>query len=172
MLKTLLTIALFMRNAKDRMKNPRLAFTLWELLIVVGIIGILAAIVLPLFQDHIAKAKSSAAKDSLRLLRDAIEIYAIQNNDVPPGYPSNDRSNTPLSIVFYTQLILDGHYLSERPENPFNGQITTKTITDAEEFPAEPNETDTYGWIYKPATKTIKLNWPGTDSEGVSYFDY
>ena len=154
------------------MQNPKWAFTLWEILITVGIIGILAAIVLPLFQDHIAKTRSSAAKDNLRLLRDAIEIYAVQNNDVPPGYPNNDRSETPRSSRFSGQLTRDGRYLSERAENPFNGLVATKTITDAEEFPAEPLETDTYGWIYKPATKTIKLNWAGTDEDGVSYFDY
>ena len=45
-------------------------------------------------------------------------------------------------------------------------------IDNDEDFPAEPLLTDLYGWIYKPATKKIKLNWSGTDKDGVRYYDY
>ena len=48
------------------------AFTLVEILIVVALLGILAAIALPTFQDHIQQARESAAKDNLRILRNAI----------------------------------------------------------------------------------------------------
>ena len=65
-----------------------------------------------------------------------------------------------------------GKYLSELPENPFNGISKVEVLQDDEDFPAAPVDTDVYGWIYKPATKTIKLNWPGTDSVGIAYFDY
>ncbi len=74
------------------MRHTKYAFTLVEILIVVAILGILAAIVLPTFQDHVQQARESAAKDNLRILRNAIEVYAAQHNDVPPGYPNDDQS--------------------------------------------------------------------------------
>jgi general secretion pathway protein G len=62
------------------------AFSLIELMIVVSILGIMAAIVAPLFRDNIQKTKEAAAKDSLRILRTAIEAYAAKNNGISPGY--------------------------------------------------------------------------------------
>ncbi|RKY11715.1 MAG: hypothetical protein DRP65_03460, partial [Planctomycetota bacterium] len=47
------------------------AFSLVELLIVVAILGILAAIVVPEFQTYTQQAKEAAAKDNLRILRNA-----------------------------------------------------------------------------------------------------
>jgi len=150
----------------------RKAFTLAEILIVVGIIGIIAAIVLPEFQSHTQKAKETAAKDNLRILRNAIEFYAVQHNGIPPGYPDGDPANLPTFPAFRLQLVFDAHYLSELPENPFNDTYQAEVLADGEPFPEEAVSPDFYGWIYKPATKTIKLNWPGTDSTGVAYLDY
>jgi len=148
------------------------AFTLVEILIVVAILGILAAIALPHFQSHTQQAKESAAKDNLRILRNAIELYAAQHNDVPPGYPNNNPSLSPSNHPFAIQMVGIGKYLSEIPANPFSSKTTIQLIDNNEEFPAEPSGTGLYGWVYKPATKTIKLNWPGTDSQGTAYFDY
>lgn len=148
------------------------AFTLTELLITVAILGILAAVVLPTLKGHIAKAKESAAKDNLRILRNAIELYATQHDGVPPGYPNNDPSQDPTFIVFGFQTVYDGKYLSGFPKNPFNGKTDIKTIKNNEDFPSETFMIKIFGWIYKPATKEIRLNWPGTDSAGVAYLDY
>lgn len=49
-------------------------FSLAELLINVAILGILAAVVVPQFQAHSAQAKVAVGKDSLRILRSAIEL--------------------------------------------------------------------------------------------------
>jgi prepilin-type N-terminal cleavage/methylation domain-containing protein len=152
------------------------AFTLVEVLIVAAIVGILAAIVIPEFQNYIQQAKEAAAKDNLRILRTAIERYATEHNGIPPGYIQNDPSRLALDgglgPAYNGQLVNNGHYLSKLPENPFNNKIETKMIANEASFPIEPVEADLYGWIYQPATKTIKLNWPDTDSNGVAYFDY
>jgi len=150
----------------------RKAFTLAEVLIVAAIVGILAAIVIPEFQGHIQQAKEAAAKDNLRILRNTIELYAAQHNGIPPGHQNDDTSNEPAYLFFVGQLTVSGEYMRDIPENSFNGQRSVKVIGNLEEFPAEPVQTDIYGWVYKPATKTIKLNWDGTDSTGVVYFDY
>jgi len=144
------------------------AFSLVELMIVVAVLGILAAIVVPQFQGHSTQAKEAVAKDSLRLLRGAIELYAVQHDAVPPGYENDDVTTTPSGLVFNRQLILENRYLSGMPENPFNNLKTIKIIGNTEAFPA----TGGFGWAYQPATKTIKLDWPGTDKSGIRYYEY
>lgn len=144
------------------------AFTLTEILIVVAILGILAAIALPTFRSHTQQAKESAAKDNLRILRQQIEIYAAQHNGIPPGYAAGG-SGPPLEVTFYLDLVL-GNYISDRPKNPFNNLKAINIIGDGEPFPPAP--TGQYGWVYQPQTKTIKLDWLGTDKDGVHYYDY
>ena len=73
----------------------RRAFSLVELLIIVAILGILAAIVTPEFSGHIQKAKESAAKENLRIFREAVDRYAARNNAAAPGYPNNDEHIVP-----------------------------------------------------------------------------
>jgi prepilin-type N-terminal cleavage/methylation domain-containing protein len=144
------------------------AFTLVEILIVVAILGILGAMTLPILQGHVQRAKESAAKDNLRILRNAIELYASQHNGVPPGYP-NDNPSLPVLIAAFI-LGMRGNYLNALPENPFNNKVTFLMIANGASFPSAP--TGQYGWFYQPQTKTIKLDWPGTDKDGVSYYDY
>lgn len=145
------------------------AFTLVEILIVVAILGILAALTLPIFHDHMTEAKEAAAKDTLRILRQQFELYAAQHNGVPPGYPHDNPSN-PVMITALILGFLRENYINAFPENPFNNKTTLLMIANDEPFPAEP--TGEYGWVYQPQTKTIKLDWPGTDRNGVSYYDY
>jgi prepilin-type N-terminal cleavage/methylation domain-containing protein len=161
-----------MRHTSYKTGNTKYAFTLVEILIVVGIIGILAALVLPTLQGHIQQAKEAAAKDNLRILRNTIEVYAAQHNGVPPGYNNDNPTGQPAHFYLMGQLVTQGHYLLEFPKNPFNDTCEVKAIGNNEDFPTEPLMTDVWGWIYKPATKTIKLNQQGTDSQGVAYFDY
>lgn len=137
----------------------------------VSIIGILAAIALPTFQANAQEARESAAKDNLRILRNAIELYAAQHNDTAPGHPNNDPSQ-PIGYLMLREQLINGNYLSEYPTNPFNNISLFVLIQNNEDFPTEPFATDSYGWIYKAQTKEIRLNWFGTDSQGVPYFDY
>lgn len=145
-------------------------FSLVELMIVVAVLGILAALVVPQFQSHVTEAKQSAARNNLHILRVAIELYAARHDDVPPGYPNDDTTQNPDFATFLLQMTKTGRYLSNIPINPFNDTKTIGFIGDAEQFPAE--ATGGFGWVYKPATKAIRLDWPGLDKEGVSYYDY
>ncbi len=161
------------------------AFTLVEILIVVAIIGILAAMAMPRFQSHIAEAKASTAKESLHTLRTTIELYAAEHKDKAPGYlygfvafnyfihqtrNITDEDGNYQVLKVPTDQYPYGPYMSDYPANPFNGKYVFKIITDNAEMPAA--ATGEFGWIYKPATKTIRFDWPGEDASGVSYYDY
>lgn len=156
-------------------------------MIVVSILGILAAIVLPEFQNHTQKAKESSAKDNLRILRTTIERYAIDHNGSHPGYLNGDTSIPPienyfmLHMLYYSDKIGNssaainpaypyGPYLNEIPVNPFNDSNRVWIILDGDSFPTDPP--DNYGWCYKPQTKELKISTKGTDSEGNEIYDY
>jgi len=139
-------------------------------MIVVAVLGILAAIVVPQFQEHSKKAREAVAKDSLRLLRGAIHLYTTRNGGVPPGYNGNIPGTNPAYSYFLQQVVTGGRYLSQMPENPFNNKTEIRMIPDGQSFPAQ--ATGDFGWVYQPATMTIRLDWPGTDKGGIRYFDY
>lgn len=148
------------------------AFTIIEILITVAVIGIIAAIIVPQFQDYAQRAKESNAKANLKILRNAIERFAAQHNGIPPGYDQIDPSNVASPQLFFRQMTGDSGYLLTLPRNPFTNSSALIIIPNGTDFPSEPSQNNLFGWIYKPATKTIKLNSPGTDSSGVAYFDY
>ena len=152
-----------------RAKYTKTAFSLVELLIIMVILSVIAAMVIPEFQYNSLQTKESAAKANLKILREAMGRYAAEHNDTAPGYPSNDLTVNPNALNFLRQLVGEG-YISKMPANPFNDLTTITILTDAASFPDSANGNT--GWICKPATKTIKLNWTGTDSSGVAYWDY
>lgn len=66
-----------------KLRSPDNAFTLIELLIVVAIIAILAAIAVPNFLEAQVRAKVSREKTDLRTLATAVESYCIDQNAYP-----------------------------------------------------------------------------------------
>jgi prepilin-type N-terminal cleavage/methylation domain-containing protein len=146
------------------------AFSIAELLIVTAIIGILAALLMPYLNSHAFEAKEAAARENLQLLRGAIELYAARHAGVAPGYPDNRLTNTPTAERFQNQMTVEDRCLLQIPENPFNNLNRVRIVGDEEAFPAE--ATSQEGWVYQPATKTIRVDWPGSDQHGIRYFDY
>jgi general secretion pathway protein G len=61
-------------------------FTLVEILIVVVILGILAAIVIPQFSEASSEARKSSVQSNLQMVRSQIELFKIQHNDNIPGF--------------------------------------------------------------------------------------
>ena len=148
----------------------RKAFSVVELMIVVAVLGIFAAVVVPRFQSYSIKAKSSAAKSNLRVLRSAIELYTTRHGGIPPGYEGDDIDGSPSDETFRRQMTLDEDFLIKVPENPFNGLETIRVVPNQSAFPGA--ATGDFGWVYQPVIMTIRLDWPGTDLDGISYYEY
>lgn len=146
------------------------AFSIAELVIVAAVIGILAALVVPTLHSHSMEAKEAATRENLQLLRGAIELYAARHAGVPPGYADNKLSNEPTAEWLQNQLTVEDRCLLQIPGNPFNNAGTVRIIGDDEAFPTEATGQD--GWMYQPATKIIRVDWPGSDGHGIRYFDY
>ena len=66
-------------------RQNRNGFTLIEILIVVIILGILAAIVIPQFTNASKEAKSSSLVTMVQSLRSQIALFKLQHNDYLPG---------------------------------------------------------------------------------------
>ena len=65
------------------MKKTQQGFTLIELMIVVAIIGILAAVAIPAYQDYIARSQASEGATLLGGLKTPVAEYYLSNGTVP-----------------------------------------------------------------------------------------
>ncbi len=103
-------------------KGVSRGFTLIEILIVVVILGILAAIVIPQFSSASQEAAISSVRSQLQTLRSQVELYRVQNNGYPAeGVVSSDSaSNAPGGF----QDLVNGGYLQRLPEVPAGWQIS------------------------------------------------
>jgi type IV pilus assembly protein PilA len=97
-------------------------FTLIELMVVVVIIGILAAIAIPNFMRMQQRAKEGSVKNNMHTLQLAVEDFATLNNGAYAGDDAAVTSETGDAIV---DLLPGGVYSM----NPFTGAVTNMTFT-------------------------------------------
>ncbi len=134
------------------MNHNKTAFTLVEILIVVLILGILAAIVIPEFTNAAEDSKLSNLMSNLQSIRAQLELYKMHHNEV---YPTN--INTQLTSKTDSDGTINpggayGPYLQIFPINPF--------IDD----PAEAIKTSGAsgeGWSYSAVTGVLLANSTG-----------
>lgn len=162
-------------------------FTLVEILIVVMILAIIAAVTVPGFSNASAMARASMIADNLRLMRMQISVFKNQHLGVPPGYPGGDPGATPTYEAFVDHMtggtnadceIGDhsqdaypfGPYFREIAANPMNDKATVQIIPDGGAFPSEGD--NSHGYIYKPQTCEFRADSSGSDENGKLFFEY
>jgi len=139
-------------------------FTLVEILIVVVILGILAAIVVPQFTQASTEAKYNSLCSNLQSIRSQIELYKVQHNDDAPTDPNQqliyctDIEGVDNDTKVRTGDYVFGPYLERIPVNPFNNQNGIAVGATAY---GTAGATD--GWEYNQQTGEIRAAADDTD---------
>ncbi len=131
-------------------RTNRHGFTLVEILIVVVILGILAAIVIPQFSNASQEASINRIKADLQTMRSQIELYKIQHLGVRPTLANFATQMTTQTDINGAAGADFGPYLQAIPTNAFT---MLATIVDGSGgAPAA----DSGGWAYNAATGDIR----------------
>lgn len=132
-----------------------------DLMLVIAIIGIVAAIAIPKFAQLIRKSSEGASKGNLGMIRSAVSIYY---GDLEGEYPTD-----------LSALIAAGKYMAELPKAKTpNYHADSAEVTLVWSFG---ELTDQGGWAYagdplSPSSGTVWVNCTHTDSKGSAWSVY
>ena len=105
-----------------RNRSARKGFTLIEILIVVIILGILAAIVIPQFSSASSDAKKAALQSTVQTLRSQIALYKLQHGDTLPDLATGGWTTLTQTSVYQGTTV--GPYMQAVPVNSLtNGSV-------------------------------------------------
>lgn len=134
------------------MTRKQNAFTLVEILIVVIILGILAAIVIPQFTSASDDAQKSRLETDLQALRTQVQLFKAEIG----RYPGCKKDGTAdAALDFVTEItgnvnnpegVAKGPWLQEMPKNPFvaDADAAKISIVAADPGAAVAN----FGWVF------------------------
>ena len=131
------------------MNKLQQGFTLIELMIVVAIIGILAAIAVPAYQDYTVRARVSEAASLSSGVRTAIDVAYSE------GRPLDDLPTTPGDLGVSAAASYTGKYVASVSYVPTSGSImiTMQTVNDL------PTSVQGQKIEYSPTSRVGNLEW-------------
>ncbi|QDT69048.1 Type II secretion system protein G precursor [Planctomycetes bacterium MalM25] len=139
--------------------NRRDAFTLVELVVVIMILGILAGVAAPKLLNTSTQATENGLRQTLAVVRDAIELYAAQNGGNLPACTSTGAD-------FRTAL--EPFLRGEFPIAPYGSTDFNVTPTSG----ATTTPDGTTGWMFNTTDGTFICNSASTDSKGDAFSSY
>ena len=134
-----------------KLKNNQGGFTLIELVMIIVILGILAAVAIPKYQDLSTEAKEAAARSSLGSIRSGITIF-YANEAVTNGtatWPTLAQLETANTVM--AQSLPENPYATLAPDSVVTG-VTVNVIVGTRG-----------GWAYNATTGQL---WPNTNVVG------
>ena len=152
--------------------KKRAGFTFLELVIVIGIMGIIAAIAISRLDRGAVSAGESALSGDLAVLRNAIDIYATEHaNTYPAAATFADQVTQYTDIggaasATRTASHIYGPYVRKIPPLPVGANKGDTTVAA--------NPGNGVAWTYNAANGTIQANTSDaeTDASGKLYSDY
>lgn len=151
------------------MCRTRPAFTLVEILIVVIILGILAAIVVPRLSDVTTISRETNLKENLSKIRANIQVYRNEHAAFPSPSSFGQQLTKPTDYSGEVAVTRDtthrfGPYLEQMPANPVTGQVTVRAASGvSERFP--PGDIDG-GWWFNEITGEFYADLKGSHVDG------
>jgi general secretion pathway protein G len=136
-------------------RNNRRGFTLVEILIVVIILGILAAIVIPQFTSASQDARRSSLQSQLQTLRSQIELFKLQHGDAAPQLITTGWSQLTGQTTYAGKNY--GPYMQAAPVNPLANSSTVAAAAAAN-----------VGWVYNETTGAISAT---ADAAGTAFVE-
>jgi len=149
--------------------NRTTGFTLVEILIVVIILGILAAIVIPQFTEASNDARESALASDLQTVRSQLELYKVQHLERYPHLAADGTTADTDNFIDRMTGRTDntnalntsgafGPYLQQFPNNPFVASDgTVVTFGTADPAPGNGNS----GWYWNTSLGKFSANDSG-----------
>ena len=137
------------------------AFTLIELLIVVAIIAILAAVAVPNFLEAETRAKVSRVVSDMRTLGLALESYAADNNGAYiPAVPPPDDGRWHMWFMVFENNFGQGNMI---------GSVLTTPVQYLTSIPIDPFTTKYAQNAWTPEVSGGGIDWGGVQKAGVLY---
>ena len=143
------------------MRAPRRqAFTLVEILIVVVILGILAAVIIPQFSNATAEAREGNLATQLESLNSQIAIYSARNGNAYPDFAVQGWGTAadPLSM-------LGGTYFKKAPTNPAwtSGDPTSISVVTGATFGSAAT-----AWVWNSDDRLLYASFYNEDTQTVT----
>ena len=142
---------MFNPRAQSR-RTSRRGFTLVEILLVVIILGVLAAIVLPQFTVASDDARLNTLGDQLRTLREQVQLYKIQHGDTAPPLTATNWDAMTQKTNY--QGNDQGPYLQSKPRNAINN-FSNIAIVAADVQAGDAVTGTEIGFVYNPSNGAI-----------------
>ena len=131
------------------MKSRKNGFTLLELLIVISIIGILAATLIPNIVGFDTEARLTSTKTNLNTLRTRLSLFRAKEGRYPKDFNE-------LTTTTYNDMGIDKPYLDDIPVefiSASGGSNTMDNLASTETIPGDG------GWVYLIDKAKLIVDW-------------